>query len=96
MYLTPLLLQDAPNNTYSCLRYHDDTVTPADDFRYCEFADALSTVEFFNYTADPFELHNAADEIPAQLRGALHSMLGTATQCVGTDACNAALQVSIR
>jgi len=80
--------QDATNNTYGCLRAH----TPAgDNYRYCEFTDDARTVEFFNYTQDPYELVNAASSLLPDARSALSARLAAARSCAGAAACDALL-----
>lgn len=79
--------QDAANNTYNCIRIHNTTA----NFRYCEFADSVNTVEYFDYLADPNELTNLAPTMNSNLKQALHTTLSKATACQGTTACNAIL-----
>ena len=79
--------QDAANNTYNCIRVHNTT----SNFRYCEFADDVNTVEYFDYLSDPNELTNLAPTMNSNLKQALHTTLNKATVCVGTTACNAVL-----
>jgi N-acetylglucosamine-6-sulfatase len=87
-YGEPLCVcQDAANNTYACLRVHNASA----DFRYCEFADAVGTVEYFDYVTDPYELTNLAPTMAAPLKDALSAKLAAATHCVGTAACEAVL-----
>jgi hypothetical protein len=65
------------------------------DYRYCEFADDVGTVEYFDFLTDPWELTNLAPTMNAGLKTALHTRLAQATACVGTAACNAALMPPI-
>lgn len=79
--------QDAANNTYNCLRVRNATV----NFRYCEFSDAVNTVEMFNYLTDPYELVNLAPTMPSGLKTELSTRLSQAVACQGTTTCNAVL-----
>lgn len=79
--------QDCTNNTYTCLRAYNGT----SDFRYCEFADSVGTVEAFDYATDPYQLKNVADVLSAPVLQALHDTLAQAVACVGGPACEAVL-----
>lgn len=88
--------QDSTNNTYSCLRGYAPSSVPAgpassSNFRYCEFADSVGTVEYFDYTSDPFELSNLGPSMDVTLKATLHSRLAAAVACSGSAYCNAAL-----
>jgi hypothetical protein len=88
-YGRPLCVcQDSANNTYNCLRVRNDTA----DFRFCEFADDVNKVEFFNYVADPFGLVNAAPSLDPTVHAALHERMAEAVACKGSAACNAILE----
>lgn len=75
--------EDSTNNTWNCLRYRNDT----SNFRYCEFADSVSMVEYFDYTTDPWGLRNAAQGLPSTLKQSLHQRLAEAVVCKGSGAC---------
>jgi N-acetylglucosamine-6-sulfatase len=59
----------------------------ATDYRYCEFSGADKTVEFFDYTTDPYELVNKAETMDAALKAALHARLAALGQCQGNAQC---------
>ena len=85
--------QDSPNSTYACLR-----VRSADDstsYRFCAFTDATSTIEWFDFVTDPYELTNLAPSMPPTVQAALEKRLGEAHACKGTAACNAILSEPI-
>jgi len=88
---TICVCQDSTNNTYSCLRAINASV----NFRFCEFADAASTVEYFDYASDPYELVNLAPTMNAGLKATLHSRLAEAKACVGAKQCQAVLQAPL-
>ena len=80
--------QDAVNNTYQCLRAH---TAAGENYRYCEFQDAVHTVEYFDFAVDPYELHNAAATLTPSRKAALSARLAAAKTCVGSAACDAIL-----
>jgi N-acetylglucosamine-6-sulfatase len=96
-YGAPLCVcQDVANNTYNCLRVYDGAGTGGgNNFRYCEFADDAGTVEFFNYTSDPFELSNGAAALDPAFKSALHTRLASAAACIGSAACQTLLTTPI-
>jgi N-acetylglucosamine-6-sulfatase len=57
------------------------------DYRYCEWRGKDTTVEFFDYAADPYELTNAAAALPPARRAALSARLAAARACRGTGDC---------
>jgi hypothetical protein len=59
----------------------------AQDFRYCEYADARATVEYFDLTVDPYELTNAAAALAPARRAALAQRLKDLRACQGAAQC---------
>ena len=91
-YGEPLCVcQDAANNTYSCLRVR----TAAANYRYCEFADDVGTVEYMDELADPFELTNRASALAPAVKAALHTRLAAVHACAGAAQCDPLLATPI-
>ena len=80
--------QDSSNSTYQCLRAH---TAAGENYRYCEFQDAIGTVEYVDYARDPYELVNAAASLPPAHRAALSARLAAVRGCAGSAACDALL-----
>ena len=57
------------------------------DYRYCEYADARATVEYFDLTVDPYELRNAAAALAPAKRAALAQRLQDLRACQGAAQC---------
>ena len=80
--------RDAWNNTFHCLRsFVGESSTANSRFRntmYCRFADDENFVEFYNLTADPWQLDNTADELTADERLTLGTRLNLLRQCKGS------------
>jgi N-acetylglucosamine-6-sulfatase len=65
------------------------------DFRYCEYRDAVSTVEYFDLTGDPYELENKAGGMDPALKGRLSERLAQARACKGAPQCDAVLSAPL-
>jgi N-acetylglucosamine-6-sulfatase len=61
-------------------------------FLYVEYADGER--EFYDLRRDPFELHNIADELSAQVRRRLHAELRALEHCHGGQRCWNAMHVA--
>ncbi len=91
---------DAPNNTYSALRF---TRGRLGELLYAEFADVsdpkawdfapdrINYYELYNMSTDPFMLRNIYHEVPAELAQELHTRLHKAIACKGAEQCTASL-----
>ena len=84
---------DSQNNTYSCLRTVGGVLNnaPLSNSMYCQFHDDESFVEFYNLTADPWQLRNGIDELGMGDRFALEARLAHLKACRGSD-CRAVIQ----
>lgn len=71
--------QDSTNNTYACVR----TLDAASDSIYCEFADTVHTIEYYDLRVDPWQMRNAASELPEAQREQLASRLEQLRGCAG-------------
>jgi N-acetylglucosamine-6-sulfatase len=68
---------DCYNNTFSCIR------KTADNSMYCRFDDDKKFVEYYNLEVDPWQLHNAADELTVDQRFAFEHRLEQLKRCSG-------------
>lgn len=60
----------------------------ATDMRYCEYQDGARTVEYFDYTSDPYELVNKAGVMPPALKAAFSARLAALNACKGAAECS--------
>ena len=77
---------DVWNNTYNCVRSILGSSTANvrfQDSMYCRFDDSENFIEFYNLTADPWQLDNTADELSAADRSTLATKLNFLKQCKG-------------
>jgi len=70
---------DCFNNTYHCVR----TTIAKNNSMYCRFDDSESFVEYYNLETDPWQLHNAANELTADQRFAFERRLAQLKHCSG-------------
>ncbi|EDQ85532.1 uncharacterized protein MONBRDRAFT_29207 [Monosiga brevicollis MX1] len=75
---------DAVNNTYKCLR----TIKPDENSIYCEFDDAENMVEWYDITADPWEMNNLHESGDASKKQQLHERLRAFRECSGDECFN--------
>ncbi|CAB3245615.1 unnamed protein product [Arctia plantaginis] len=76
--------QDASNNTYSCIRHIADRI----DMKYCEFNDLEKFVEIYNLRNDPYELHNAVNDIFPAIKHWYKLLLTRMVACTGVKNCD--------
>lgn len=72
---------NSPNSSYWCLR----TLNSTHDFLYCEFVTGFK--EYFNITADPFQLRNVASLLKKGELDQLHTKLAYMKSCQGSRGC---------
>ena len=70
---------DCFNNTYHCVR----TTATTQNSMYCQFHDDETFVEYYNLEVDPWQLHNAADELTVDERFAFEHRLEQLKRCSG-------------
>ena len=64
---------------YHCVR----TTETNNNSMYCRFDDDESFVEYYNLETDPWQLHNAADELTVDQRFAFERRLEQLKHCSG-------------
>merc|ERR1711890_22863 len=74
--------QDARNNTYTCLRSHDQ-----DDTVFCEFQDKDVFMELYSLTQDKFQLTNIARSVREDTLQYYKETLDLLRNCRGAE-CN--------
>ena len=70
---------DCFNNTYHCVR----TTFAKNNSMYCHFDDDESFVEYYNLETDPWQLHNAAEELTIDERFVFERRLAELKHCSG-------------
>lgn len=76
--------QDSRNNTYGCLRHIADRI----DMKYCVFADDEKFEEMYNLRKDPYELHNAVNDILPAIKHWYKLVLSRLLTCAGHKSCD--------
>ena len=79
--LQPPNTGDGRNNTYACVR----TLTADASEIYCEFNDDEHFVEWYNLTADPYNMHNLAPSASPEALAEQHKTLLKHQACSGQD-----------
>lgn len=74
---------DCRNNTYHCLRAM--VVSNQTDFTYCEFEDDESFVEYYNNSADPWQLQNKHQDLSVDEKQSLKTRLAALKTCRGEE-----------
>jgi N-acetylglucosamine-6-sulfatase len=72
---------DAVNNTYNCLR----TLSPTEDAMFCVFDDDEAFVEYYDHTADSWQLDNCAATAPPQLLAGYRKRMDALRRCAGVS-----------
>lgn len=74
------ICEDSYNNTYSCLR----TISGKDNYVLCQFSDAANFQEFYNMTADPYQLTNDVSSLDPAYLDDLSNRLIALSVCKGS------------
>ena len=77
---------DGANNTYACFRTLGTGI--AANTMYCEFVDDESFVEYYDLSADPWNLHNLASTTSKQQLEAMSAELAKLKACTGANCRN--------
>lgn len=75
-------LIDGYNNTFTCVRTLGDGHA---DTMYCEFADDVNFVEFYDHDVDPWQLRNRATTAPSTTLEPLKKRLQALRTCKGKE-----------
>ncbi|XP_071817804.1 N-acetylglucosamine-6-sulfatase-like [Apostichopus japonicus] len=71
--------EDGYNNTYTCIR----KITEKENTMFCQFSDSENFQEFYNLTADPYQLSNIASKLQPGYLASLADRLITLSVCKG-------------
>jgi len=88
-------MADAANNTFHCVRSMKSPGYAVGNTIYCRFDDDENFVEFYNLTADKWQLHNTANRLSKAVKNQLESRLKFLKRCKGSTCRKGAAPPSI-